>query len=85
MTEIGTIPQSGALAEARVESISELLSINPLVMTADQRKRLIADLREQRKRWEIAESAGKPTRAKKESRTSAKTLLSDKTIGELGL
>lgn len=82
---IGTIPQSGALGEARVESISELLSINPLVMTPAQRSRLIADLREQRKRWEIAEAAGKPARASKSAGASAKTLLTDKTIAELDL
>ncbi len=83
----GVIPTSSALAEAKPESISEFLSRDPKTLSPEERKQMVARLREQRHRWELAEAAGEHSRAKKapgESRT-AKSLITEKTIGELGL
>lgn len=56
---IGTIPQSQALAEAKPESMAELLSRDPFGYTEQDRGRIVALLREQRQRFERAEAEGK--------------------------
>lgn len=60
------IPQSQALVEAGVESLSDLMSRNRETHTREDRDRIRAALREQRARWEATESQGKrPPRAAK--------------------
>ncbi len=67
----GEIPQSPALAEAQVESLTELMSRDPEGYTKQDRMRVIATQREARARWEQMEreeaSSGKP----KNERTKA--------------
>lgn len=83
----GQIPGSSALAEAKPESISEFLSRNPTTLSPDERKKMVGILREQRKRWELAEAAGdhKRTARAPGEKPTAKSLITSKTIGELGL
>ena len=83
----GIIPSSEALAESKPESISEFLSRNPTTLTPEDRKKMVSILREQRARWEAAEAKGehkRTTRAPGEAK-SAKTLVTEKTLGDLGL
>lgn len=54
---MGEIPQSNALSEASVSSISELLSRDPSTLTREQRDRAVQALREQRARFEAGERA----------------------------
>ena len=49
------IPQSDALAEASPDSLSELFSRDPLGLGEADLDRIVATLREQRKRWQAAE------------------------------
>lgn len=60
----GEIPQSSALAEAIVESLTELMSRDPEGYTKQDRMRIIATQREARARWEQMEkeeqASGKP-------------------------
>lgn len=81
----GTIPQSNLLAETSPESITEFLSRSPLSLTPDDRKRMVGILREQRGRWERAEAAGEHTRPKKAPGGAAASLVTSKTMGDLGL
>lgn len=76
----GTIPQSNALSEASPNSITELMSKAPPYSPED-RKQMVAILREQRVRWAAAEAAGEHTRAKK----APASLVTNKTAADMGL
>lgn len=78
------LPQSSALAEAGAEeSLAELFSRDPEGFQAQDRQRLVAALREQRKRWEAAEANGTTRR----ERTKGLGLGSstEKSLEDLGL
>lgn len=77
----GTIPSSDALLEASPTSITDYLSKDPFEMTDGDRKAIVQNLREQRKRWEAAEAAGRSPKTPK----AAKSLATDKSLGDLGL
>ena len=64
------LPQSAALAEASVDSLTEVFSKNPADFTPDDIRRMVAKLREQRARFEAAEKA-KPQRGAKLALTPA--------------
>jgi hypothetical protein len=66
-----TIPQSAALGEAQVESLSELMSRDPEGYGKQDLLAIIAAMREQRKRWEAAEAAEAATGKGKKERTKA--------------
>lgn len=78
----GTIPLSNALSEASPNSISELMSKDPFRLTVQDRKEIVAKLREQRVRWEAAEAAGQ---GKPRAARSAKTLETTSSLDDLGL
>lgn len=61
----GGLPASTALAEASPDSIVELLSRDPEGLQAQDRRRIIEALREQRVRWEAAQAAGAKPKATK--------------------
>lgn len=79
-TPAGALPQSNALAEATPTSVAELMSKSP-PYTPEDRKRIVAELREQRARWVKAEAAGEHTRAKK----APQSFVTTKTLGGMGL
>lgn len=62
---IGEIPQSSALSEASPESLSELMSRDPLSYSKQDIQTVVARLREQRAKWIQAEFEGAPARAKR--------------------
>lgn len=82
MIETGQIPQSAALTEATADSLAELFSRDPEGFQAQDRQRLVAGLREQRKRWEAAEASGT---TRKERTRGEQRLSSEKSAEELGL
>ena len=69
--EGGEIPQSSALAEAQVESLTELMSRDPEGYTKQNRMRVIATQREARARWEQMEREEQATGKSKTERTKA--------------
>ena len=70
------MPKSTALIEASPDSLSELFSRDPEGYTSQDLNRIIAEIREQRKRWEAAEAAGKTTiRQKKLPGTSGNVII----------
>lgn len=79
----GQLPQSTALAEARVDSISELLSRDPEGHTRQDRDRVVKELREQRARWEASQALG--TKPKPKTATKVGSLVSRASSGDLGL
>jgi len=78
------IPQSSALAEAGIESLSDLFSRDPEGLTKQDFARIIETLRAQRVAWEASEAAGVKPKVKKVGE-GAKSLLATKTAGELDL
>lgn len=58
---VGALPQSDALAEASVDSIGHLWSLDPEKMTPEEFKQLIANMRLQRARWDKASNIAKST------------------------
>ena len=48
-----------ALSEATTDSLSELMSRNPLEMTETDIRRIVEEYRKMRSRWAVAELAGK--------------------------
>ncbi len=81
----GEIPQSNALAEAKPESISEFLSRSPLLLDVNERKKMVAILREQRARWEKAEAAGEHKKPRAAPGKAAVSLETTKSAEDLGL
>lgn len=73
------IPHSTALAEAKIDSLSELYSRDPEGYSKIDLDRLVADLRLQRERWAKTEAEGKKTPAK------AKSLIAAGNPEDLGL
>lgn len=67
----GEIPQSSALGEAQVESLTELMSRDPEHYTKQDRMRVIATQREARARWEQMEKEEAATGKPKSERTKA--------------
>ena len=86
MTTQGEIPQSNALAEAQVDSISELFSRDPEMLKpgSPDLTRIIVALREQRVKWATLEAEGK-TRGQKAKTATPKTLLAGTNAEELDL
>lgn len=87
MTEIqtpkeGQIPQSQALVEAQVDSLSELMSRDPEGYTKQDLDRIILVLREQRVRWQAAEASGRGPAA---ARANSKALSTKASMEDLGL
>jgi len=83
---MGDIPQSNALAEASPDSLSELLSRDPMGFQKQDRQAIVAALRAQRVKWEAAEAAAasKP-KAPRGSMAVAKTLVASAAPEDLGL
>lgn len=82
----GEIPQSEALAEASPESLLEILSRDPFGFQRQDRDKVIAVLRAQRVKWELAEASGKKSpAAAKVTSNAALSLLTQKKAGDLGL
>lgn len=81
-----SIPQSDALAEAQVDSISELCSRDPENLSQVDLARLVEALRAQRVKWAAGE-AERLTKPKTPKATSdkAKSLLAKSSAGDLGL
>lgn len=83
--ENGEIPASGAITEAQVESLTELMSRDPQGYTSQDRQKIIAVLREQRERFAQteAEAASNPKKAKKDAGNILlkKALTSTKDLG----
>jgi hypothetical protein len=77
-------PQSQALAEASIESLSDLFSRDPEGLTKIEFSRIIENLRVARVSWEAAEKAGQTPKAKKVSE-AGRTLLATKTPDALDL
>jgi hypothetical protein len=71
-SQIGTIPQSAALAEAQVDSLAELCSRDPEGYQQQDLDRIIAELRAQRERLAKAQAAS-PQKAPKASNLLTKT------------
>lgn len=67
----GTIPQSDALAEAAVESLSELMSRDPEGYGKQDLMAIISAMRAQRVKWELAEAAEAASGKPKRERTKA--------------
>ena len=82
-----TIPQSTALAEANSNSLSELFSRDPEGYTRKDLDSIIAEMRNQRLRWDAAEKAGARVRNPKVDGGNAKSkvLESKQSADELGL
>ena len=80
----GVIPQSDALTQATTDSLAELFSRDPEGFQAQDRKRLVAALREQRARWEAAEASG-TTRRERTKLSEARKQSSELSAEELGL
>lgn len=55
---VGEIPQSSALSEASPESVSELMSRDPLSYSKQDIQTIVARLREQRAKWIQADLEG---------------------------
>ncbi len=81
---MGEIPQSDALAEAKVDSLGELLSRDPMGFQQQDRAVVIAALREQRVRWEAAEAA-QQSKPKASRSVSIKSLVATTNADDLGL
>ena len=64
MSEVGTIPQSAALKEARTDSLSELFSRVP-DLSVEDRKKIIVALREKREQFQRDELLDKRSKAEK--------------------
>ena len=56
--DLPQLPQSSALAEASVDSLSDLMALDPEKMTPEHRGRIIVALRDQSARWAAAEAEG---------------------------
>ncbi len=69
------------LTEAKAKSLDEIFSSNPMGYSDKEAEIVIAEFREQRARWTVAEAAGKKS-APKMPKTAAPTNLS---LGDLGL
>jgi hypothetical protein len=65
-SKIGEIPHSDALAEATIDSLSELMSKDPEGLTRRDRDKIVDYLREQRKNFAIAEAQPKAKKPKAE-------------------
>lgn len=76
------IPQSTALAEAQVDSLSDLFSRDPESFTKQDKAKLIEALRAQRVKWAAAEATGAKT---VRQAAPAKSLISKQAVGDLGL
>lgn len=78
------IPQSDALAEASIDSLSELFSRDPEGLQKQDLARIVDELRAQRVRWAAveAEKATKPAKATSRKASSLVTLAK---AGDLGL
>ncbi len=85
MSESGQIPQSPALGEVSEDSLAELFSRDPEGFQAQDRQRLVAALREQRKRWETAEASGTTRRERTKLSGPSSGLTTDKSAEELGI
>lgn len=82
----GEIPQSNALSEASPDSLSELFSRDPEHYGDQDIDRVIAEMRTQRTRHELAEAAGKPIRnTKAKSPTSNTKLTTNHSADDMGL
>lgn len=81
----GTLPQSTALAEARADSLSELLSRDPESYQTQDLDRIIEVLREQRRRWQAAEASGAPRRGQSKTSSEPGTRATDLSMDDLGL
>lgn len=69
-----------ALSEATSDSLSELMSRNPLEMTDSDITRIVEEFRAIRKRWAIAELAGKKSLPKTQAKLPAPNTPSVKDI-----
>lgn len=69
------IPQSNALQEARVDSLSELFSRDPEKLSSQDLDKIILELRLARQRFLQAEEAGRQAKANKGSKVSKTELL----------
>lgn len=86
MTEETPYPISDALAEAEPQSLMHILAKDPLQFSRQDRDQVVAALRAQRAKWEAAEAAeGKKPRAAKVLDKKAPSLVTKKSIEDLGL
>lgn len=72
-TESGEIPQSAALAEASVESLSDLMSRDPEGFSKQDIQRIIEVQRSARAKWEKMEAEEAASGKGKKERTKADT------------
>jgi hypothetical protein len=77
------IPTSNALAEASIDSLSELFSRDPEGLSRQDIARMVADLRARRRVW--AEAEAKAPSGRKPAAGKAASLISTKSIEDLGL
>ncbi len=84
MTAAGEIPQSSALTEATVDSLTEVMSRDPEGLSRQDRDRIIEALRAQRARVASADAAGPKPRAAAGAKAAFGTMAS-KTADELDL
>lgn len=80
----GQIPQSQALTEASEQSLAELFSRDPEGYQRQDRRQLVAALREHRARLEAAEASG-TTKRDRTKLSDARKLESQQSAEELGL
>lgn len=88
MTTTGELPQSTALVEAEVESLTELFSRDPEGYSSQDLDRIILTLREQRTRFIAAESEARTTGKKMTVPRTPKVAnlkITDRTAGDLGI
>lgn len=82
--EEGEIPQSTALAEPSIDSISELFSRNPEELSDEDLARMLRGIRLQRERWKATEDS-RPARQAKTSSVGPKSLVASTKAEELDL
>lgn len=81
----GQIPQSEALAEAEVNSLTELLSRDPEGYQKQNRTTIVSALRAMRAKWEKGEASKPKSGEKSSGKTSPLLLVSAKSPEELDL
>lgn len=82
---IGEIPQSNALAQASPESITELLTRDPMGYARQDRVRIIEHYRELRAIWAKAEANGEHKKSSKSGGTSGGRALLKQAPDEMDL
>lgn len=85
MTEETPFPISTALGEAEPQSLMHILAKDPLKFTRQDRDQVVAQLRAQRAKWELAEKEEKKPRASKLLTKPVPTLAADKGLEDMGL